>query len=199
MLSCKDKKILQNKLENFYCKQCDICICNFVCCKDAATNICDCCVKPLEDILQQLKNILPSNTQLDIRFTNSSGVEVVIADIVSINDGIINVNNTDFISICNISRIAWSGEEGIDQIKLLPPVCTCGECDCCERPLREILTKIPSGTDISIKYIGQQDSEISRKTTLIKTGFGILLAEDTDRKEPEVYSICKLLKVDTVV
>lgn len=47
---------LQQKLEDLHCNQCDadVCLCGGCCC-DAATSICDCCIDPMQDLLNQLK------------------------------------------------------------------------------------------------------------------------------------------------
>ncbi|MCS4464514.1 hypothetical protein JTT01_11935 [Clostridium botulinum] len=47
---------ITTKLEDLHCNQCDadVCLCGGCCC-DAATSICDCCIDPMQDLLNQLK------------------------------------------------------------------------------------------------------------------------------------------------
>ncbi len=138
MLCYKDRKKLQEKLEELYCNDCDIIICGSCC--DAATSICDCCVNPMEILLNQLINILPAAATIQVTLDTGEVQSFQVNQVVSINDSIINIQNTNFISICNISRVRWRDITTISQLNLVPAGCTCEECDCCERPLRENLS-----------------------------------------------------------
>lgn len=199
MLCCKDKKKLQKCLNDLYCDKCDIGVCG--CCKDVATNVCDCCVDPMESLIKQLQNILPQQATILITFTNGSQDSFMVQDIVLIKDSIINLLNSQFISICDISRVRWRNTSTIDQIELLPPVCTCGECDCCERPLREQLSK-QIGNNIALEFLGEKDPQSSasgEEITLRKVGLGIIVGENLNDGAPDAYSICKILRIGTLL
>ena len=170
MLCDKDKKKLQQKLEDLHCNQCDIILCGGCCCDcgfdsccDVATSKCDCCVD----------------------------------QIVSIEDSIINIQNTSFISICNISRVRWRDIGTINQINLLLPVCTCEECDCCERPLRENLNKFINA-NVSLQFKGQQDLNAFQSLTIRKVGLGIVVGQNTVDGAPDAYSICKITRFNAI-
>ncbi|AJD25917.1 hypothetical protein WBZ18_14470 [Clostridium botulinum] len=195
MLCDRDKKKLQRKLEDLHCDQCDICLCGGCC--DTATSICDCCVDPMEDLLNQLKNILAPNATIQVTLDTGATQSFQVNQIVSIGDSIINIQNTSFISICNISRVRWANISTINQINLLPPVCTCEECDCCERPLRENLNKFINA-NVELQFKGQQNPNTFQGLTIRKVGLGIVIGQNIVDGAPDAYSICKITRFNVM-
>ncbi|MGO5067119.1 hypothetical protein FDF31_05205 [Clostridium sporogenes] len=193
MLCYKDKRNLQQKLEELYCNKCDICLCSC----NFATNICDCCVDPMENLLNQLRSILTPEATIQVTLDTGATQSFQVNQIVSIQDSIINIQNTSFISICNISRVRWRDINTINQINLLPAVCTCGECDCCERPLRENLNNFINN-NIALQFEGQQDLNIFQNLTVRKVGLGILVGENITDGAPDAYSICKITRFNAI-
>ncbi|EJO5348102.1 hypothetical protein NRP93_002207 [Clostridium botulinum] len=196
MLRDKDRRRLQRKLEDLYCCNCDICIGG--CCCDVATNICDCCVDPMENLLNQLRTILAPGATIQVTLDTGAIKSFQVNEIVSIDDSIINIQDTSFISICNISRVRWRDISTIDQINLLPPVCTCGQCECCERPLRESLNNFINN-NIELQFEGQQNPNVFEGLTVRKVGLGIVVGENITDGAPDAYSICKVTDFNVVV
>ncbi|KEI95736.1 hypothetical protein N494_15065 [Clostridium botulinum A2B7 92] len=198
MLCDKDKKKLQRKLEDLHCNQCDVdvCLCGDSC--DVATSICDCCIDPMQDLLNQLKNILTPSATIEVTLATGITQSFHVNQIVSIDDSIINIQNTSFISICNISRVRWTDISTLDQINLLPPVCTCKECDCCERPLRKNLNKFINA-NVALQFKGQQEPNIFQNITIKKVGLGIVIGQNTADGTPDAYSICKITRFNAML
>ncbi|APH14335.1 hypothetical protein NPD5_2795 [Clostridium sporogenes] len=206
MLCDKDRKKLQRKLEDLHCNQCDICLCGGCCCNcdcdidsccDVATSKCDCCVDPMENLLNQLRSILAPNATIQVTLDTGAIQSFQVNQIVSIGDSIINIQNTSFISICNISRVRWANISTINQINLLPPVCTCDECDCCERPLRENLNKFIN-SNVELQFKGQQNPNTFQGLTIRKVGLGIVIGQNTVDGAPDAYSICKITRFNVI-
>ncbi|ACA56880.1 hypothetical protein CLK_2520 [Clostridium botulinum A3 str. Loch Maree] len=191
MLCDKDKKKLQRKLEDLYCNQCDVDVCLCGDCCDVATSICDCCIDPMEDLLNQLKNTLAPNATIQVTLDTGATQSFHVNQIVSIDDSIINIQNTSFISICNISRVRWADISTLNQINLLPPVCTYEECDCYERPLRENLNKF-TNANVALQFKGQQNISTFQDIIIKKVGLGIVIGQNTVDDAPDAYSICKI-------
>ncbi|NFB18085.1 hypothetical protein FDB72_15235 [Clostridium botulinum] len=87
MLCDKDRKKLQQKLEDLHCNQCDadVSLCGGCCC-DAATSICDCCIDPMQDLLNQLKNTLAPNATIQVTLDTGETQSFQVNQIVSIDD-----------------------------------------------------------------------------------------------------------------
>lgn len=190
MLCCNDRKKLQEKLEDLYCNDCGMCMCQ------AATTLCDCCVDPMQDLLTQLRTVLPATATIQLTLNNAATQSFLVSQIVSIDDSVISLNINginQFISICNISRARWRGPETIALINLLPPVCTCDECDCYERPLRERLNRL-IGSNVQVQFEGQLDPNATEPITIRKVGLGIVVGQNVTDGAPDAYSVCKITK-----
>ncbi|MBO0554480.1 hypothetical protein EXQ31_19960 [Clostridium botulinum] len=142
----------------------------------------------MENLLNQLRNILPPNATIQVTLDTGATQSFQVNQIVSIEDSIINIQNTSFISICNISRVRWANTSTINQINLLPPVCTCEECDCCERPLRENLNKFINA-NVSLQFKGQQDPNVFQSLTIRKIGLGIVIGQNTADGAPAKFPV----------
>ncbi len=209
MLCDKEKKILKERLKDLYCNDCDIiicgsdcgcgcdCDCDCGCCDNVATSICDCCVEPMEILLNQLRNILSPGATIQVTLDTGVTQSFQPNQIVSINDSIINIQNTSFISICNISRVRWRNINTINQLNLLQAECTCEECDCCERPVRENLSNFINN-NIALQFKGQQTPNTSQSLTVRKVGLGILVGQNITDGAPDAYSICKITRFNAI-
>ncbi|GAA0733566.1 hypothetical protein [Clostridium oceanicum] len=200
MLCNRDKRKLQRCLEDLYCNQCDVCICGCGCCKDIATNVCDCCVDPMEDFLKKALDILSDQGTLTVFLTSGQSATGLKPDITTLEDGIIG--GTDIngvvrsIPICQISRVV-AHEPGQslnpNAITLLPAVCTCGECDCCERPTREKLSTFPQGKQVQFFYVGLESGVPPTLDIFEKVGLGIALTSNLG--DLIGYSNCKITAI----
>ncbi|NBI28226.1 hypothetical protein [Chengkuizengella marina] len=118
---------------------------------------CDCCVCPMQCVLEQLKsNIITIATTTD-----------VINDVmlIDVNDFIAVTSDGNF-PICNISGVDFSGVN-ID-IKLKPIQKSSGRCSCCEDPITN-LAKSLIGQEVDIEFLPQMG-----QGTIVNVGEGII-------------------------
>ena len=133
-------------------------------------SLCDCCVSPLQSVLQQLVGqtvILatiadpPNHLPLFFLFT-----------IIEVNDFLVTVTDGVTTYVVNISDVIAVGflPPG-PTINLLPPVNSGCECDCRERPIRQLLnTLIGSTVNLLVS-----NGSIAIDFNVEQTGLGIVL------------------------
>jgi hypothetical protein len=132
-------------------------------------SLCDCCVSPLQFVLQQLVGqtvILgtiadaPNAQPLFFLFT-----------IVEVNDFLVTVTDGVTTYVVNISDVTGVGflPPG-PTINLLPPVNSGCECDCRERPIRQLLNTLIGSTVILLSSTGS-----TTNFNVEQTGLGIVL------------------------
>ena len=169
---------------------------NSCCCPPPAPlclSLCDCCVSPLQSVLQQLVGqtvILatiadpPNAPPLFFLFT-----------ITKVNDFLVTVTDGVTTFVVNISDVLGVGflPPG-PTINLLPPVNSGCECDCRERPIRQLLNTLIGSTVNLIVSNGSTAANFNVE----QTGLGIVLGTlpiglDTDFRF--AISTCKITAV----
>ncbi|NBI28336.1 hypothetical protein [Chengkuizengella marina] len=122
-------------------------------------SICDCCVCPMQCVLEQLKsNIITIATTTDI--IN----DVMLIDV---KDFIAFTSDGNF-PICNISGVDFS-DVNID-IKLKPIQKSTGRCSCCEDPITN-LAKSLIVQEVDIEFLPETETGSG---TIINVGEGIV-------------------------
>ena len=132
--------------------------------------LCDCCVSPMQSVLQQLvgQTVLiatiadPPNTQpLVFLFT-----------IVEVNDFLVTVTDGVTTYVVNISDVIGVGFLPTGPtINLLPPATSGCECDCRERPMRQLLNTLIGSTVNLLVSNGSTAANFNVE----QTGLGIVL------------------------
>jgi hypothetical protein len=162
-----------------------------------AGSLCDCCVSPLQFVLQQLIGqtvILGTiaDTPGEIPF-------FFLVRINAVNDFLVTVTNeeTDTTYVVNISDVTGVGFSLTGpSINLLPPVDSGGDCDCRERPIRQLLDTLIGST---VNLLASNGS-IATDFNVEQTGLGIVLG--TLPISPGNFfrfaiSTCKIIAVQT--
>ncbi|WP_373897604.1 hypothetical protein ACER0A_011930 [Haloimpatiens sp. FM7315] len=195
MIYSSSNNLLKEKLEQLFCPECSLPCC--VMCCNSANSLCDCCVYPMEDLINKLIATLPLNALLEIITISGIPKNILISEIIFAQNGLLNINNTEFIPICDISRLSWSNLNPTDEITLLQPVCTCADCDCYERPIRETVRRLRANTTLSLEIISNP-SLIQENILLKKIGLGILIGTSTNGAVAYAFSICKVTSLTVV-
>jgi hypothetical protein len=164
-----------------------------------SSSLCDCCVYPLQSVLQQLVGqtvILatvadqPNAPPLFFLFT-----------ITSVNDFLVTVTDGATTYTVNISDVIGVGflPPG-PTINLLPPVNLGCECDCRERPIRQLLnTLIGSTVNLLVS-----NGSTAVNFTVEQTGLGIVLGTLLISMDPDTIvrfaiSTCKITAVGQTI
>jgi hypothetical protein len=159
------------------------------------TSICDCCVSPLQNVLQQLIGemvILPT-----IADPPNEPPLLFLVTINDVNDFLVTVTNeitatTSVVSIADLLGVAFL--PGPD-IELEPPVDFPGECACRERPLRQLFdTLIGSTVDVRLSQ-----GSVAADYNVDRTGLGIVIGElpiDEETIITAAISLCKITQVN---
>lgn len=133
-------------------------------------SLCDCCVFPLQSVLQQLvgRTVIlgtiadaPNEPPLFFLFT-----------IIEVNDFLVTVKRGATTFVVNISDVIGVGflPPG-PTINLLPPVNSGGECNCRERPIRQLLDTLMGSTVNLLVSNGSTAANFKVE----QTGLGIVL------------------------
>lgn len=160
--------------------------------------ICDCCVKPMENVLKQLKG------ENNVIILTTSGTEGIKGKIICVKDSIVTMDVTSgsnqgiyTIPICQITEVI---HPMVQSLYLFKP-CGCqrtGECRCCECSLRKKLEKFKKmATNVKFLVVGLPAGDFSGDATIVKVGEGIVVFKI--RENYFAVSICKiteLLKVN---
>jgi hypothetical protein len=159
------------------------------------TSVCDCCVSPLQNVLQQLIGemvILPT-----IADPPNETPILFLVTINEVNDFLVTVTNeitniTSVVSIADLLGVAFL--PGPD-IELEPPVDFTGECACREIPLRQLFdTLIGSTVDIRLSQ-----GSVAANFTVDRTGLGIVIGDlpiDDETIITAAISLCKITQVN---
>lgn len=155
-------------------------------------SLCDCCVSPLQSVLQQLVGqevILatiadaPNTPPLFFLFT-----------IIEVNDFLVTVTDGTTTYEVNISDVIGVGflPPG-PTINLLPPVNFGCECDCRERPIRQLLDTLIGSTVNLLVSNGSTAIDFNVEQTGLGIVLGTLLINDTIVRF--AISTCKITAV----
>jgi len=136
-------------------------------------SICDCCVSPLQNVLEQLVGETVTLATVADPPNVTPFMFLVVID--AVNDYLITVidETTNITTVVNIADVTGVGFLPGPEIQLEPPVDFPGECNCIERPLRELFnTLIDSTVDVRFNQ-GTVLSNIS----IERIGLGIVFGE----------------------
>jgi hypothetical protein len=168
---CKQKKITRIK-PNGCCPPVTYTALNSCCPPQGppCLSLCDCCVSPLQSVLQQLVG----RTVILATIADAPNVPPLffLFTITKVNDFLVTVTDGASTFVVNISDVIGVGflPPG-PTINLLPPVNLGCECDCRERPIRQLLdTLIGSTVNILVS-----NGSTAANFTVEQTGLGIVL------------------------
>ncbi|PFV34452.1 hypothetical protein COL01_11635 [Bacillus thuringiensis] len=132
--------------------------------------LCDCCVLPMQNVLQQLIG----ETVLLGTIADAPNVPPLffLFTITSVNNFLVTVTDGTTSFVVNISDVTGVGflPPG-PSITLLPPVDLGCECDCRERPIRELLDTLIGSTVNLLASTGSTAADFNVE----QTGLGIVL------------------------
>lgn len=167
------------------------------CCPPAplSLSLCDCCVSPMHSVLQQLVG----QTVLIATIADPPNAQplVFLFTITKVNDFLVTVTNGPTTYVVNISDIIGVGFLPTGPtINLLPPVNSGCECDCRERPMRQLLSTLIGSTVNLLVSNGSTATGFNVE----QTGLGIVLGTlpiglATDFRF--AISTCKITAVQT--
>lgn len=188
----KKKKITRIK-PNGCCPSVKYTALNSCCLPEPPTlNLCDCCVSPLQSVLQQLVG----QTVILGTIADAVGIPFFFQyEIVEVNDFLVTVTGAAGTFVVNISDVTGVGffPPG-PTINLLPPVNSGCECDCRERPIRQLLDTL-IGSTVSLLAV---NGSIAVDFNVEQTGLGIVLGTLPISPNTIVrfaISICKITAV----
>jgi len=157
------------------------------------SSLCDCCVTPLQSVLQQLVG----QTVILGTVADAPNVQPLffLVTISKVNDFLVTVTNGAMTFDVNISDVTGVGFllPG-PTINLLPPVDSGCECDCRERPIRQLLDTL-IGSTVNLLAI---NGSISPDFIVEQTGLGIVIGTLPISPETIVrfaISTCKITAV----
>ncbi|MED2055427.1 bclA protein, partial [Bacillus thuringiensis] len=132
--------------------------------------LCDCCVLPMQSVLQQL--IGETVILGTIADTPNTPPLFFLFTITSVNDFLVTVTDGTTTFVVNISDVTGVGflPPG-PPITLLPPVDVGCECECRERPIRQLLD-VFIGSTVSLLA---SNGSIAADFNVEQTGLGIVL------------------------
>ena len=171
----KKKKI--TKIETFgCCPPVKYTALNSCCLPDPSSScLCDCCVSPMQSVLQQL--VGQTVIIATIADPPNAAPLIFLYTIIEVNDFLVTVTGVDMMGVEGTFMVNISDVIGVGFlppgpiINLLPPANLGCECDCRERPIRQLLdTLIGSTVNLLV-------SNGSTATNFIveQTGLGIVL------------------------
>jgi hypothetical protein len=155
-------------------------------------SLCDCCVSPLQSVLQQLVG------QEVILATIADGPNVqplfFLFTITEVNDFLVTVTDGTTTFEVNISDVIGVGflPPG-PTINLFPPVNFGCECDCRERPIRQLLDTLIGSTVNLLVSNGSTAIDFNVEQTGLGIVLGTLLINDTIVRF--AISTCKITAV----
>ncbi|PGP31746.1 bclA protein, partial [Bacillus cereus] len=156
--------------------------------------LCDCCVFPMQNVLQQL--IGQTVILGTIADTPNTPPLFFLFTITSVNDFLVTVTDGTATFVVNISDVTGVGflPPG-PPITLLPPVDVGCECECRERPIRQLLDAF-IGSTVSLLA---SNGSIAADFNVEQTGLGIVLGTLPINPTTTVrfaISTCKITAVD---
>ena len=160
-------------------------------------SLCDCCAYPLQSVLQQLvgKTVILAT----IADAPNAPPLVFLFTIIEVNDFLVTVTDGVTTYVINISDVIGVGflPPG-PTINLLPPVPSGCECDCRERPIRQLLdTLIGSTVNLLVS-----NGSTATNFNVEQTGLGIVVGTLPINKDEKLVrfaiSTCKITAVGTL-
>jgi len=156
-------------------------------------SICDCCVTPLQSVLEQLEG----QTVILATIADAPNVPPLffLYTIVEVNDFLVTVTDGATTFVVNISDVIGVGflPPG-PTINLLPPVDSECDCDCRERPIRQVLDTLIGST---VNLLASNGST-AVGFNVEQTGLGIVLGTlpiNDDTIVKFALSTCKIVAV----
>jgi hypothetical protein len=136
-------------------------------------SVCDCCVSPMQNVLEQLIGV----TVILSTVADAPNVQPLLTNVTinEVNDFLVTVvdeatNTTSIVSIADVTAVLFSpGTE----ITLDAPMNFPGECDCRERPLRELFDTLVN-TTVSFR---SNTGGMAENFNLERTGLGIIFGQ----------------------
>lgn len=136
-------------------------------------SVCDCCVSPMQNVLEQLIGV----TVILSTVADAPNVQPLLTNVTinEVNDFLVTVvdeatNTTSIVSIADVTAVLFSpGTE----ITLDAPMNFPGECDCRERPLRELFDTLVN-TTVSFR---SNTGGLAENFNLERTGLGIIFGQ----------------------
>lgn len=167
------------------------------CCPPNASpclSLCDCCVSPLQSVLQQLVG----DTVILATIADEPNQQPLffLYTIDEVNDFLVTVTGVEGTFVVNISDVIGVGflPPG-PNINLLPPASSGCECDCRERPIRQLLNVLIGST---VNLLASNGS-IAVGFNVEQTGLGIVLGTLPINSDLVRFAIstCKITAVQT--
>ena len=193
---CKQKKITRIK-PNGCCPPVKYTALNSSCPPPVppSLSLCDCCVSPLQSVLQQLVG----QTVILATIADPPNMQplIFLFTITEVNDFLVTVTDGVTTYVVNISDVIGVGFLPTGPtINLLPPVNSGCECDCRERPIRQLLNTLIGSTVNLLVSNGSTATDFNVE----QTGLGIVLGTlpigpATDFRF--AISTCKITAVQT--
>ncbi|NDI35646.1 hypothetical protein [Chengkuizengella sediminis] len=145
-------------------------------------SICDCCVCPMQCVLEQLIGV-----EVDVD-TPISGPTTTIT---GVKDFIMSTSDAGDIPVCQITHVEIDDPTNTiitSVLSTLKPIrISNGECACCEDPMTNLL-KSEVGNNIRIEFINGSFTD-----ELLGVGEGIVVGFDIDILD--IYSTCAITRV----
>ncbi|MDP5275058.1 hypothetical protein [Chengkuizengella axinellae] len=157
--------------------------------------ICDCCVCPMQCVMQQLVVNQPD-------VTISTPVSQVVATINSVENFIADTS-VGFFAVCNVTSVSSDVLGGSTTLKPLKKDVK-GECKCCEDPATNELVSLGMGALVEIEFVTQvpgDEFDIPLIGNIANIGEGIVILENvTDGNGftlNTAISTCQITRIDT--
>lgn len=159
------------------------------------SGLCNCCVSPMQNVLKQLVG------QTVILATIADAPDVpprfLLYKITSVNDFLVTVTGSTGSYVVNISDVVGVGFPTTEPpLTLLPPADSGCECDCRERPIRQLLDTLKDSTvNLLVSY-----GSLSPDFHVERTGLGIVIGTMIIPLSPDTLlrfavSTCKITAV----
>ncbi|NBI28335.1 hypothetical protein [Chengkuizengella marina] len=144
-------------------------------------SICDCCVCPMQCVLEQLVGVG------DVNIITPTANNLVIIN--QVKDLIAFTSNGN-IPICHITATQFSQKLVPDGIKLKPIKKSKGECDCCEEPITNLANSM-IGEMVEIEFISPFPFPFVDE--IINVGEGIVVGRFFN--ETDIFSSCAITRI----
>nr|WP_307557280.1 bclA protein [Paenibacillus sp. V4I7] len=136
-------------------------------------SVCDCCVSPMQNVLEQLIGV----TVILSTVADAPNVQPLLFQVTinEVNDFLVTVideetNTTSIVSIADVNAVLFlPGPE----IELDTPINFPGECDCRERPLRELFDTLIN-TTVNFR---SSNGSMAENFNVERTGLGIIYGQ----------------------
>ncbi len=160
-----------------------------------SSSLCDCCVSPLQSVLQQL--VGQTVILATIADAPNAPPLFFLFTITNVNDFLVTVTDGVTNYVVNISDVIGVGflPPG-PTINLLPPVDSGCECDCRERPIRQLLNTLIGSTVNLLVSNGSTATNFNVEQTGLGIVLGtLLIGMDPDTIVRFAISTCKITAV----